>query len=425
MTRRAYAEYKPSGIDWLGDIPLYWECRRLKTVVPLKYGDPLAAEDRSPGPYPVYGSNGIIGEHDQPNTTAPCLIIGRKGSFGKVAYSCGPCYSIDTTYFIDESCSSSDLRWLYYCLQCLRLDAISKDTAVPGLSREDTYNQILPFCSLPEQQAIAAFLDRETARIDGLIEKKQRQIELLQEKRAALISHAVTKGLDPNAKMKPSGIEWLRDIPAHWKITKLSRVTKSRCDGPFGSGLKSEHYRDDGIRVVRLQNIRFARFDDTDKAFIDPEYYQQLGDHDVRPGDLLIAGLGDDNHPVGRACVAPPTISPGMVKADCFRFRIDQQVGHSEYLAMQLSTAAAALNGAFAKGTTRARTNLSDMADRPLVLPPLEEQRNITAFLDRHTALIDGLTAKVDNSIVMLREYRTALISMAVTGKLDVRREIS
>lgn len=214
-------------------------------------------------------------------------------------------------------------------------------------------------------------------------------------------------------------MEWLGQIPEHWQVLKLRRITLARCDGPFGSGLKSMHYRNDGVRVIRLQNIRFAAFDGTDEAFIDPEYYRELGGHDVQPGDLLIAGLGDDRNPVGRACVAPPAICPAMVKADCFRFRIDQRLATSEYFAYQLSTTAAALNGALATGTTRSRMNLSETADRSVLLPPHEEQKAIAAFLDRETARIDGLIAKKQRQIELLGEKRAALISHTVTSGLD------
>src|SRR5437764_14872362 len=110
-------------------------------------------------------------------------------------------------------------------------------------------------------------------------------------------------------RYKDAGNDWLGEIPSHWEIVSLGRLTLDRCDGPFGSGLKSEHYTDQGIRVVRLQNIRSDGFDDSDAAFIDDQYYHHsLSGHDVQQGDLLIAGLGDDRNTVGRACVAPAGI---------------------------------------------------------------------------------------------------------------------
>ncbi len=206
---KSYPDYKDSGVGWLGKIPAHWNTVCLKYLARLNYGDSLPADVRQVGEVPVFGSNGPVGFHSQPNTLRPVLIIGRKGSFGKINYSDQPCFAIDTTYYIDARNSRSDLRWLFYALLLLKLDAISEDSAIPGLSRELAHYQRLPSISLPEQRTIAAFLDRETAKINALIEKKERLIELLQEKRAALISHAVTKGLDPTVPMKDSGVEWI------------------------------------------------------------------------------------------------------------------------------------------------------------------------------------------------------------------------
>jgi len=188
---KRYPAYRDSGVEWIGEVPEGWDVLRLKNIAHFGYGNSLAAEERVPGEYYVYGSNGIVGQHELSNTKGPCLIIGRKGSFGKVTYSEKSGFAIDTTYFVDSTLTDSNLRWLFYSLQWLQLDSFSKDSAVPGLAREDAYQNLVPCCSLNEQRTIAAFLDRETGRIDSLIEKKERQIELLQEKRAALICRSI------------------------------------------------------------------------------------------------------------------------------------------------------------------------------------------------------------------------------------------
>src|SRR5438552_2778431 len=161
-------------------------------------------------------------------------------------------------------------------------------------------------------------------------------------------------------KYKRSGVEWIGKIPEHWRVLSLGRVTLDRCDGPFGSGLKSEHYTDSGVRVIRLQNIRADGFDDSDEAFINADYYRnELNGHDVVKGDVLIAGLGDDNNTVGRACVAPDGIEPAMVKADCFRFRLNLDQAIPEFVATQLTAGAAADAGMLSSGSTRSRIPLS------------------------------------------------------------------
>ena len=136
-------------------------------------------------------------------------------------YSTLAVFAIDTTFAIDARHTKEDLRWLYYALQSSRLDTISKDSAIPGLDREDAYARAIAIGPTREQRTIARFLDCETAKIDALVAKQERLIELLQEKRTALITRAVTRGLDPNVPMKDSGVEWLGEIPAHWKITRI------------------------------------------------------------------------------------------------------------------------------------------------------------------------------------------------------------
>ena len=220
---------------------------------------------------------------------------------------------------------------------------------------------------------------------------------------------------------KDSGIEWVGKVPLHWETMKLGRVTIDRCDGPFGSGLKSSHYVDEGIRVIRLNNIRHNHFDDSDAAFIDPvHYHEELGSgHDVVAGDLLIAGLGDDNNAVGRACVAPDGIEPAMVKADCFRYRLDQDLVLPSFMSAQLTVGAPTDSGMLSTGTTRSRMPLSVTSSRRVALPPLDEQKAISSFLDMETSKIDGLVSEQGRLIELLKEKRQAVISHAVTKGLN------
>jgi len=313
----------------------------------------------------------------------------------------------------------------YQLLSDKFIDAVSGATygaKMPRANWEAIGSLPILLPSLDEQQQIAAFLDWKTGQIDALIAKKQALIEKLKEKRLAVITQAVTQGLDPATPLRDSGIPWLGQVPAHWEVKKLSRVTASRCDGPFGSGLKSEHYSDDGVRVIRLQNITFAEFDDEDKAFIDTDYYSGLGDHDVFPGDLLVAGLGDKNNPVGRACCAPDNLGPAMVKADCFRYRLEGEKANSQFMAYQMSVTATALSGALASGVTRPRMNLSLTSDRILAFPPVDEQIEIANYLNAESRNNQRMVEKVDSAIARLTEYRTALITAATTGKIDVRQ---
>jgi type I restriction enzyme, S subunit len=186
-----YLLYKPSRVEWLGDVPEHWEMKHLRYVCRFAYGDSLAAEDREEGLIPVFGSNGPVGSHNAANTQKPVIVVGRKGSHGKINFSEQEVFAIDTTYFIDHRYTRADLRWLSYVLATVGLDAVSKDSAVPGLAREDAYAHFLVTPPAEEQLAISDFLDRETAKLDTLVEKKRALIEKLKEKRSALISHTV------------------------------------------------------------------------------------------------------------------------------------------------------------------------------------------------------------------------------------------
>jgi len=195
-TGQPYPAYKPSGVEWLGQVPEHWEVRCLKHICRLVYGEALPDASRKDGSVPVYGSNGRVGFHSVPNAQAPCIVIGRKGSFGKVQYSDVPVFAIDTTFFVDGRFTSAHLRWLSFALGCLGLDEVSKSSAVPGLEREDAYKRFLPLPPLPEQTAIVEYLDAQTAKIDTAIATSHREIELLREYRTRLIADVVTGKVD-------------------------------------------------------------------------------------------------------------------------------------------------------------------------------------------------------------------------------------
>lgn len=187
---------KPSGIEWLGDVPEHWEVQRLKWVCRFSYGDSLSDSVRRQGDIPVYGSNGQVGLHDSANSIAPSIVIGRKGSFGKVNYSGRDLFAIDTTFYVDRTCSKANIRWLYYLLIWCRLDRVSKDSAVPGLDRTDAHNTFVPVCPLAEQELIAAQLDKDTVVVDAAILRVEEEIKLIREYRDRQIADVVTGQVD-------------------------------------------------------------------------------------------------------------------------------------------------------------------------------------------------------------------------------------
>ena len=195
-TGKPYPAYKDSRVEWLGQVPEHWEVRRLKSICRLAYGDALAEDAREDGITPVFGSNGRVGYHSSANTSAPCIVIGRKGSFGKVNFSYQPVFAIDTTFFVDARNSAANLRWLFYLLGLLKLDQVSRDSAVPGLAREDAYARVITVPTFEEQVAIARYLDDATANTEAAIAHARREIELLREYRTRLIADVVTGKLD-------------------------------------------------------------------------------------------------------------------------------------------------------------------------------------------------------------------------------------
>jgi type I restriction enzyme, S subunit len=434
---RPYPVMKDSGVPWLGEVPEHWEVRRngrlfaqrnqtgfpdlpilevsLRTGVHVRDFDTSnrkqVMSDREKYKRACEGDitynmmrmwQGAVGVAPLDGLVSPAYVVAQ------------PFLEASARYFQHVFRTDSYMNEVNRCSRGIVSDR-------NRLYWEDFKQISSPFPEPEEQTAIVRFLDHADRRIRRYIRIKQKLIKLLEEQKQAIIHRAVTRGLDPSVRLKPSGVEWLGDVPEHWEVIPLRRVTASRCDGPFGSGLKSAHYTDQGIRVVRLQNIGHAEFKDSDAAFISPSYYATLGDHTVEPGDLLVAGLGDERHPAGRACVAPSHIVPAMVKADCFRFRLLRQRLDPEFAALHMTATAADASSLLSTGATRQRTNLQATASRSIAIPPPREQLGIVRHIMTQTSSLRGAISHAQREIALLREYRTRLIADVVTGKLDVR----
>ncbi|MCH9034326.1 MAG: restriction endonuclease subunit S [Planctomycetes bacterium] len=341
-------------------------------------------------------------------------------------YSSKPCFTIDTTYFIDATQTKADIRWLYYALCWLRLDSFSKDSAVPGLAREDAYSRWLPYCELDEQRAIAAFLDRETARIDDLIAKKQRLIELLAEKRTALISHAVTKGLNPDAKTKDSGIEGVGSIPEHWHVLQLKQTLLARPGaiktGPFGSQLLSSEMARGTVKVYNQRTVLDRDFDAGDN-YITEEKYSQLAGFTVLPYDVLVTTRGT----IGRCAIVPADAQPGILHPCVMRVQPDERIVLREYLSLLIQDSGFVTTQLMilSNATTIEVVYSDSLKQVRLPVPPVSEQRSILETVSRATERLECLLATVQIGLGYVQEYRSALISAAVTGKIDVRNEVA
>jgi len=313
--------------------------------------------------------------------------------------------------------NGTDVGYLYWAAPLfIPMNADENIYGAKLLGQETIKNATFAVPPANEQQAIAAFLDRETARIDTLIKKKQRQIELLQEKRSALISHAVTKGLDPNVKMKDSGIEWLGEIPEHWALPPLY----ARYSVELGKMLDAKRFTGNYL-LPYLRNIDVqwdrVNVENLPEMDIEPDEY---GRFTLADGDLLVCEGGE----VGRTAMWSGELPVCAFQKAIHRVRprSNQDLPRFFYYIMR----AAAWSGVFlAYGNPNTIPHLT--AEKLRVyrfpFPPHDEQEMILKHLDFESQRIDAMVAKVKRSIDKLQEFRTALISAAVTGKIDVRRE--
>jgi type I restriction enzyme S subunit len=388
---KPYPEYKNSGIEWLGKIPAHWEARRLKNLAKISSGFALPERfDRSLGEYPVYGSNGLIGYCDQFFILKNSLAVGRVGASGSVNIVPAKSWVSDNALLLKELSPSVCLAYLRYVLETMNLGAQAAKNAQPIITGTFLRNQSLITPPLSEQNAIAAFLDRETTKIDALIAKDDRLIELLQEKRTALITQAVTKGLDPNVPMQDSGVEWLGKIPAYWEVRMLKRLASMHA----GAAITSEEIESAGKYPVFGGNgIRGYT-----GSFTHDGAFPLIGRQGALCGciNFVIGKFWASEH----AVVAIPNAS---VDAAWLTYLLQ---------AMSLNS--------YSESAAQPGLAVENIGALKALLPRVHEQRAIAAFLDRETATLDSLAVKIREAIERLKEYRTALISATVTGKIDV-----
>jgi type I restriction enzyme S subunit len=297
-------------------------------------------------------------------------------------------------------------RWLAYIVQSRPFIewavATSEGVKMPRTSWEKLRLFEISTLEPNHQLAIIGFLDGETQRIDGLIAKKRRLIELAREKVWASFIERVMSST--SAK------------------TPLRRALHSIRDGPFGSAFSADEYSEDGAFVVRLGNIGFAEFRHEDGAFIPIEMYQAFLRHRVDPGDLLIAGLGDDKNHAGRACIAPD-LGPAMVKGKCFCARVNAALADPAYLSWYLSSSLGAqeINIA-ARGSTRSMINLEIAKAVMVRLPSVQCQREIVRRSEKERESAKALVGALEKQVSLLLERRQALITAAVSGHLGIHR---
>jgi type I restriction enzyme, S subunit len=288
-----------------------------------------------------------------------------------------------------------------------------------GLGKDSIENSVIPVPSLPEQQAIAHFLDCKTAQINTLVEKKQRQIDLLQEQRTALINQAVTKGLNPDAPMRGSGVEWLGEIPSHWDVKRLRHA----CDEIFlGLTSKVDYIDDDnGYPLVRANNITNGKLDFSNVRYISKEQHSLLTKYRraIR-GDVLLSKSGS----IGTVAVVD-TDREFSIYESIFALRANKLFLDPRHLYYALqSHSCQAQYKCNMVGMGVSHLNMSDIIDVLIPIPPLTEQERIIEYLRHKLEKIEKAKSLARENISWLQEYRTTLISEAVTGKIDVKTAV-
>lgn len=447
MSFRRYSTYRDSGVAWLGEVPAHWELPKLRSLASFSGGgtpsrDTVAywngnipwvspkdmkAED-------IVGAEESITQEALQNSSSSLvppgrvLMVVRSGILKHtipIAIN-----STEVALNQDMKALSFDatrclprffLRWVQGLNNRLLLAWAKQGATVESLEHSYVAESLVPLPPPEEQRIIVEFLDQETAKIDRLVAEQLRLIELLTEKRQATISWAVTKGMKPNARMRPSGVEWLGEVPSHWRSTAFKRLARvgarTFTDGDW---IEAPFITDDGVRLIQTGNIGVGFYKEQGFRFVSQETFALLGCTEVEPRDVLICRL---DGPVGRACLAPSLAGRMITSVDNAILKVRRDVV-PEYIVALLSSipwlswidALCRVGGGF-----RLRISRSQLSEILIPLPPIEEQLAISAFLADETREWNGLVDAALAAVALLHERRSALISAVVTGQIDVR----
>jgi len=418
-------KYKDSGIEWLGEVPVGWELLKLKYCSDVIMGQSPSSDDYSDddsGMLPfLQGNADFTARYPIPRVYCDSAnkIIPKGSILVSVRAPVGALNEADQNYGIGrglcalvlKSILMKEYAWYQLHVTRMELNSLATGSTYDAVSVDEVTDMTVLVPQFAEQQAIAAYLDRETARIDALIQKKERMIGLLKEKRIALITHAVTKGLNPNVPMKESGIEWLGEVPEHWDVKRLKYVSSCNDESlPETTDPDYEMLYVDISSVSRIKGI-------TAKEEMSFESAPFRARRRVKDGDTIISTVrtylraiapienAEDNLIVstGFAVIRPVSIYPGYLSLFIqSHFVVESIVARSV-------------------GVSYPAINASNIGGIRITIPPICEQRDIVDKVHETTLQIDALQYKIEQSIIILREYRASLIYHAVTGKIDLR----
>lgn len=451
-----YPAYRDSGVAWLGEIPGHWESKRLKNII-------TACQNGVWGDDPQNDENDLVcvrvadfdrvaltisvdnftyrnipeNQHTSRMLKQGDLLLEKSGGGEKQPVGAVMLFNLDipavTSNFIArmpvaEGFSSKYLVFLYSALYSGRINtrSIKQNTGIQNLDSTQYLNEIVGIPPLDEQAAIATFLDRETAKINALITKKRDLIALLDEQRRAVISHAVTKGLDPTAPMKDSGVDWLGEIPPGWEKTRIKFV--SYLKGRLGwQNLRAEEYTDEGPYVVSSAQFKKEEIQWEQCPHVTLERYEMDTNIQLAAQDIL---LMKDGAALGKLAFVTNLPDKACLNSHLLLFRPQKTDNSNDFyyprymFHLLYSTSFQYYIQITATGSTFLGVSQQSVGNYVLFLPPLYEQHEIADFIDGEISKIDRLIIETRASINQLQEYRTALISAAVTGKIDVRGEV-
>ncbi len=431
-TTKPYPAYKPSGIEWLGDVPAHWEVRRVKgcvtNIIDLtrEHLDDelyLALEhvESWTGRVSSNAGDGVSFSGQVKRFKAKDVLFGKLRPYlAKV--TCPKRSGVCVGEFLVLRPHDAHLS-TFYLEQLLRskpvIDAIDSSTFGAKMPRADWKfigDLLFPLPPLAEQRAIVKHLDHADTRIRRYIDAKQKLIELLEEERQALISRAVTRGIDHNVRLRPSGVEWLGDVPAHWEVVQLGKI------GAFskGSGGTKNDEVPRGIPCIRYGDLYTTHkcFITQTRSYVSPTKASAYTP--INRGDILFPASGETIEEIGKSAVNlmhTRVICGGDLII--FRPTIPMEPKFAGY-ALDCP-AAQTQKSMMARGVTIMHIYSSQLKYLLFPLPPLAEQRAIVKHLDRATGDIDAAIARARRQVELLQEYRERLIADVVTGKLDVR----
>lgn len=423
---KAYPVYKDSGVVWLGRVPVHWASKRFKQVLADKkktFNPSLEAGSISFGRVVFKDSDNLSQETKdsyQEVLSGEYLVNPLNLNYDLLSLRTALSeinVVVSTGYIVLKSTGVLKPRYIRWLLH--EFDVSHMKTLGAGVRQTINYSDIgnSYFCAPTEteQEAISTFLDNETAKIDALIEKQRRLIELLKEKRQAVISHAVTKGLNPNASMKDSGVEWLGEVPAHWELLRIKFVCSFTTSGPRGW---SELVGETGSLFIQSGDLS----DTLSVNFSGSKRVQIGNDAEAKRtalcnGDVVVCITGAKTGNVALCDVVP---EDAYINQHLCLIR-PASIIFSAFLAVQLKSGLGQTYFELSQYGLKQGLSLENVREAPVLVPPLTEQIAIISYLNAEAEKFGVLSAKAQQSKELLHERRTALISAAVTGKIDVR----